>query len=67
MNARLHGRIFTLVSSLIFVGVAMLIQPFAFDLYTFGFPLMLVGIAGFILLDHIPAKEPPAEDSDDNV
>lgn len=67
MKARLHGRLFTLVSGLIFVGVALMIQPFAFDLYTLGFPVLLAGIAGFILLDHIPAREPPPAEEDEDV
>ncbi len=65
MNAKLHGRLFALISALIFVAVALMIQPFAFDLFTYGFPLLLVGIGGFILLDHVPAREPEGDDSDD--
>ncbi len=64
MNAKLHSRLLTLLSTVIFLGVALMIQPFAFDLFTYGFPLLLVGIVSFILLDHLPAKAPEGEDQD---
>ncbi|MEQ8652942.1 MAG: hypothetical protein RIC87_10800 [Kiloniellales bacterium] len=64
MNAKLHGRLFTLLSTVIFLGVALMIQPFAFDLFTYGFPLLLVGIVGFIVLDHVPTRA-AGEESDD--
>ncbi len=64
MNEKLHRRLFTLLSAVIFLAVAMMIQPFAFDLFTYGFPLLLVGIVGFILLDHVPTKAPEGDDYD---
>ncbi len=65
MNATLHGRLFSLLSATIFLGVALLIQPFAFDLFTYGFPLLLIGIIGFIVLDHVPTRAAEGEESDD--
>lgn len=65
MNVKLHSRLFALLSAVIFLGVALLIQPFAFDLFTYGFPLLLVGIIGFIVLDHLPTRAAEGEESDD--
>ncbi len=58
MNTKLHERLFTILSAIIFLSVALMIQPFDFDLFTYGFPLLLVGIGGFIVLDHVPASPP---------
>jgi hypothetical protein len=39
---------------LIGVGIAMLVQPFAVDLYTWSFPVILVGALSFVVTSHFP-------------
>jgi hypothetical protein len=39
---------------LIGVGIAMLVQPFAVDLYTWSFPVILVGALTFVVTSHFP-------------
>ncbi len=39
---------------LIAVGVIMLMQPFAIELYTYSFAVILTGTVGFIVVSHFP-------------
>ena len=39
---------------LIALGVVMLMQPFALILFTFSFPVTLVGTVMFIIVSHFP-------------
>ncbi|GAB7523225.1 hypothetical protein [Paraburkholderia sp. 2C] len=39
---------------LIGVGIAMLVQPFAVDLYTWSFAVILVGALAFVVTSHFP-------------
>lgn len=39
---------------LIGVGIAMLVQPFIVDLYTWSFPVILVGALSFVVTSHFP-------------
>ena len=39
---------------LIGVGVAMLVQPFIVDIYTWSFPVILVGALSFVVTSHFP-------------
>ncbi|CAG9219394.1 conserved hypothetical protein [Paraburkholderia sabiae] len=39
---------------LIGVGIAMLVQPFTVDLYTWSFPVILVGALAFVVTSHFP-------------
>ncbi|SEJ67725.1 hypothetical protein [Paraburkholderia diazotrophica] len=39
---------------LIGIGIAMLVQPFAVDLYTWSFPVILVGALAFVVTSHFP-------------
>jgi hypothetical protein len=39
---------------LIGAGIAMLVQPFAVDLYTWSFPVILVGALAFVVTSHFP-------------
>ncbi len=43
-------------STLILGGFAMLCQPFAQQLFVLGFPVLLVGVIAFMVLDHIPNR-----------
>jgi hypothetical protein len=36
------------------VGIAMLVQPFTVDLYTWSFPVILVGALAFVVTSHFP-------------
>ena len=39
---------------LIGLGIAMLVQPFTVDLYTWSFPVILVGALAFVVTSHFP-------------
>jgi hypothetical protein len=39
---------------LIGLGIAMLVQPFAVALYTWSFPVILVGALAFVVTSHFP-------------
>jgi hypothetical protein len=39
---------------LIGAGIAMLVQPFAVDLYTWSFPVILAGALAFVVTSHFP-------------
>ena len=41
-------------SSLIAVGVVMLMQPFTLSVYTYSFIVTLVGTVMFIIVSHFP-------------
>jgi hypothetical protein len=36
------------------LGIAMLVQPFALELYTWSFAVILLGTAGFLITSHFP-------------
>ena len=52
-------------TTLILAGFAMLCQPFTHALFVLGFPVLLAGVVLFIVLDHIPERN-PAEGEDAN-
>jgi hypothetical protein len=41
-------------SVVIGVGIAMLMQPFAIELYTWSFAVILAGTVGFLVTSHFP-------------
>lgn len=45
---------YRVASVLILGGFAMLCQPFVHSLFVIGFPVLLVGVVLFIVLDHVP-------------
>lgn len=47
-------RLYTLATVLIVVGIIMLCQPFVFVVHTSAFPVLLIGVALFMILDHLP-------------
>jgi hypothetical protein len=59
----LLNRLYTLATVLILAGIAMLCQPFSFLLHTCAFPVLLAGVALFMILDHLPKF---SGDRDDN-
>lgn len=36
------------------LGIAMLMQPFAIELYTWSFAVILAGTVGFLVTSHFP-------------
>lgn len=48
---------YRLASLAIFAGVLMMCQPFSAVVFSYGFPVLLAGVIGFILLDHLPGEE----------
>lgn len=53
---------YRLATTLILIGFAMLCQPFVRALFAFGFPVLLVGVVLFMILDHVPDAPPPLEE-----
>ena len=43
-----------LSTTLILIGVFMLLQPFAMWMFTYSFIVILVGTIGFIITSHFP-------------
>lgn len=62
MNALTLNRLYRLASALILIGFAMLCQPFTHDVFVYGFPVLLVGVLLFMVLDHIPERVVEEED-----
>lgn len=54
---------YRIASGLIIIGFLMLCQPFTHDLFVIGFPVLLVGVILFMILDHIPERPPAQEDN----
>jgi hypothetical protein len=55
-HARLlnRGRGESASGALIGLGVAMLVQPFSLALFTWSFPVILVGALAFVVTSHFP-------------
>lgn len=47
---------YRLATALIAGGFLMLCQPMSQALFSAGFPILLVGVVLFLILDHIPEK-----------
>ena len=41
-------------TAVIGAGVAMLLQPFSMDLFTYSFAVILLGTIGFVIVSHFP-------------
>jgi hypothetical protein len=41
-------------TAIIVIGIVMLVQPFALELYTWSFGVLLLGAAGFLITSHFP-------------
>ncbi|MEW6689618.1 MAG: hypothetical protein AB1452_11070 [Pseudomonadota bacterium] len=41
-------------TAVIGAGVAMLLQPFSIDLFTYSFAVILAGTIGFVIVSHFP-------------
>lgn len=47
---------YRLATGIILLGFVMLIQPLSMDAFSWGLPVMIVGIVIYIVLDHLPVK-----------
>jgi hypothetical protein len=57
-------RLYFFATILIVVGIIMLCQPFLFAIHVSAFPVLLVGVALFMILDHLPEVTGGSEDAD---
>ena len=51
MNTK--DRLYQVATVGIFLGVAMLCQPFDLDVFSAGFPTLLASVVLFMILDHV--------------
>jgi hypothetical protein len=57
-------RLYLLATILIVVGIIMLCQPFLFAIHVSAFPVLLIGVALFMILDHLPDVTSRNQDAD---
>jgi hypothetical protein len=57
-------RFYFLATILIVVGIIMLCQPFLFAIHVSAFPVLLIGVALFMILDHLPDVTSRNQDAD---
>jgi hypothetical protein len=57
-------RLYFLATILIIVGIIMLCQPFLFAIHVSAFPVLLIGVALFMILDHLPDVTSRNQDAD---
>jgi C4-dicarboxylate transporter len=57
-------RFYFLATILIVVGIIMLCQPFLFAIHVSAFPVLLIGVALFMVLDHLPDETNRNQDAD---
>ena len=57
-------RLYFFATILIVVGIIMLCQPFLFAIHVSAFPVLLTGVALFMILDHLPDVTNSGQDSD---
>lgn len=62
-----HNQVLTMAYrvaiTLIVGGFLMLCQPFIQGLFSWGFPILMVGVILFMILDHVPEKHALEEDA----
>jgi hypothetical protein len=61
MPRPLHRTIERLAIALIVLGIIGMFQSAQIDLYTWGFHVLLAGTLLFIIISHIPARDPNGE------
>ena len=54
-------RFYVAATVLIITGIMMLCQPVSATVHVWGFPMLLVGVALFLILDHLPESSPLAK------
>lgn len=47
---------YRVATGIILLGFLMLIQPLSMEAFSWGLPVMIVGIVIYIVLDHVPGK-----------
>jgi len=52
---------YRVATALIAGGFLMLCQPLSVTLFSLGFPILMVGVILFLILDHIPEKHTAEE------
>jgi hypothetical protein len=57
-------RLYFFATILIVVGIIMLCQPFLFAIHVSAFPVLLIGVALFMVLDHLPDVTNRNQDGD---
>jgi hypothetical protein len=57
-------RLYFFATILIVVGIIMLCQPFLFAIHASAFPVLLIGVALFMILDHLPDVTNRNQDAD---
>jgi hypothetical protein len=57
-------RLYFFATILIVVGIIMLCQPFLFAIHVSAFPVLLIGVALFMVLDHLPDVTSRNQDAD---
>ncbi len=57
-------RLYFFATILIVVGIIMLCQPFVFAIHVSAFPVLLIGVALFMTLDHLPDVTNRNQDAD---
>jgi hypothetical protein len=60
----IEQRLYLFATILIVVGIIMLCQPFLFAIHVGAFPVLLIGVALFMILDHLPDVTSRREDAD---
>jgi hypothetical protein len=48
------SRIYTVATILIIAGLVALCQPFSLTVHFYAFPVFLLGVVLFMILDHLP-------------
>lgn len=56
------NRFYRIANTLILGGFFLLCQPFTHDLFVVGFPVLLAGVALFLILDHVPPSKHSSEE-----
>jgi hypothetical protein len=59
---KLLSSAYRVATLMIVAGFLMLCQPMSLVLFTYGFPVLLIGVILFMILDHIPEKPVIEED-----
>lgn len=56
MTLMMVKNIYRVATGIILLGFVMLIQPLSMSAFSWGLPVMIVGIVIYIVLDHLPGK-----------
>lgn len=62
MNARTLNLVTRVIVIGIMLGIIGMIQPWVFDLFRYGFILLLISTVAFIIISHVPERSSGADD-----